>query len=116
MVDAEDLAFQRMEIIQTENPGAMTKHDVEENDDTEWAVVTIADENGGSLSVEIIESDTSWKRSDLIEHYNELAEDMEIAVILPDEAFEEVAARLARDGSPNIDLLTYSDLGLIPRG
>ena len=116
MVDAEDLAFQRMEMIQTENPGAMTKHDIEENEDTEWAVVTIEDESGGNLSIEGIESDTSWKRSDLIDRYNELAEDVEIAVILPDEAFDEVASRLAKEGSPNIELLSYSDLGLIPRG
>lgn len=103
-------------MIQTENPGAMTKHDIEENEDTEWAVVTIEDESGGNLSIEVIESDTSWKRSDLIDRYNELAEDVEIAVILPDEAFDEVASRLAKEGSPNIELLSYSDLGLIPRG
>ena len=78
--------------------------------------MTIADESGDNMSIEVIESDTSWKRSDLIDHYNELAEDVEVAVILPDEAFEEIAMRLAREGSPNIELLSYSDLGLIPRG
>ena len=115
MIDTEDLAFQRIEMIQTENPGAITKHDTEEYEDTEWVVITIADENGSASSIEIIESDTSWKRDDAITHYNELAEDLDLAVILPDEAFEEVAAQLARDGLPNSALLSYSDLGLIPR-
>ena len=115
MVDTEDLAFQRMEMIQIENPGAITKHDIEENDDVEWAVVTIADENGITSSLEIIESDLSWKDDDRINHYNELAEEVALAVILPDEAFEYVASRLARDGLPSISLMSYSDLGLVPR-
>ncbi|WP_019176532.1 hypothetical protein [Methanomassiliicoccus luminyensis] len=115
-MDVEDLTSQRMEMIQMENPDLFTRYDLEEGDEGEWALITVTDEHDRPVVFEIIESEDSWRRPDLVEKYNELAaEASQVLVILPDDIYEEAVALLEKEASRSIDLRSYGDIGLILR-
>lgn len=116
MVDVEDLTSQRMEMIQMENPDLFTRYDLEETEEGEWALITVTDQHDRPVSFEIIESERSWRRPELVDRYNEMASEVsQMLVILPDEHYEEAVDLLEKEASPSIELKSYGDIGLVIR-
>ena len=112
-IDIEEIVEQRLEIIQTETPGAMTKYDVEELGDIEWGVITVTDEEGRALCVEFIESAESLSRPEALDQYNEAAEACgRVLVIVPDRARERAADLLFRGSNPAVELASYGVVGI----
>lgn len=115
-MDVEDLTSQRMEMIQMENPDLFTRYDIEEDDDGEWALITVTDEHDRPVVFEVIESEESWRRPELVEKYNEMAsEASQVLVILPDDIYEEAVDLLEKEASRSVELRSYRDIGLILR-
>ncbi len=115
-MDVEEVTLQRIEMIQTENPDLSTKYDLEEDDRDEWCVITILDDNDRIMGYEFVETSESWKRTDALDQYNEMAkEGHRVAVVVPDKVFEKVADMLDDDGDPNVELFSYADLGVVVR-
>ena len=112
-MDIEEVTLQRIEMIQTENPDLSTKYDLEEDEQDEWCIITILDDNDRVLGYEFVETLESWKRKDALFHYNDMAkEGFRVAVVVPDKVFEKVADMLDNDGDPNVELFSYTDLGV----
>ena len=54
----------------------------------DWGLITEFDMNGQPIRFDFIESDSSWKRPDEIDNYNELADEgYQVMIIVPDDAF-----------------------------
>jgi hypothetical protein len=112
-IDIEDIVERRLEIIQTETPGAITKYDLEEAGDLEWGVITVSDEDGRTQYVEFIESRESLARSDALDQYNEAAQSCgRVLVIVPDRAKDMAADILFRGSNPSIELVSYGVIGI----
>ncbi len=112
-IDIEEIVEQRLEMIQTETPGVITKHDIEEDGDIEWGVITVTDEDGKTLYVEFVESVESLSRPDALEHYNEAAQSCgRVLVIVPDRAHSRAAELLFQESNPSIELASYGVVGI----
>lgn len=109
-----DLVGQRME-------------DMEEDEEVEAeATYFISDSGPWSFMVvradreiigfEFIETENSWRRPEAIEEYNAAANsDLEVLVIVPDEAFVEATEMLYKSGGVGITISSYHAMELISR-
>jgi hypothetical protein len=112
-IDIEEIVEQRLEIIQTETPGAVTKHEIEEDGDAEWGVITVSDEDGRTLCVEFVESTQSLSRPDAVDQYNEAAQSSgRVLVIVPDRAQTKAADLLFQGSNPSVELVSYGVIGI----
>jgi hypothetical protein len=112
-IDIEEIVEQRLEIIQTETPGAITKHEIEEDGDTEWGIITVSDEDGRTLYVEFVESAESLTRPEALDQYNEAAQSCgRVLVVVPDRAQTKAADILFQGSNPSIELVSYGVVGI----
>lgn len=112
-IDIEEIVEQRLEMIQTETPGVVTKHEIEETGDTEWGVITVSDEDGRALYIEFVESAESLTRPDALDQYNEAAGSCgRVLVIVPERAHSKAADILFQGSNPSIELASYGVVGI----
>lgn len=112
-MDIEEIVEQRLEMIQTETPGVITKYDIEEEGDTEWGVITVSDEEGNTLYIEFVESEESLSRPDALDQYNEAAQSCgRVTIIVPDRAQPRAADILFQGSNPSIVLASYGVVGI----
>ena len=112
-LDIEEIVERRLEMIQTETPGVIAKHEIEETGDTEWGVITVSDEDGRVLYIEFVESAESLTRPDALDNYNEAAGSCgRVLVIVPERSHSKAADILFQGSNPSIELASYGVVGI----
>jgi hypothetical protein len=112
-MDIEEIVEERLEMIQTETPGVVTKYDIEDDGEAEYAVISICEEDGDPVCVEFVESFASLDRPDALDQYNEAAAGAgKVLVIVPDSEREKAMDLLLVGSNPAIELISYGVIGL----
>lgn len=112
-LNIEDIVEQRLDMIQTETPGVVTKYEIEDDGENEWGVITISEEDGQTVCIEFIESFDSLSRGEALDQYNEAASSAgRVLVIVPDRLHEEAADLLLAGSNPSIELISYGVIGI----
>ena len=113
-VDLMDLVEQRMEDMgEDDEVEAEATYFISESGP--WSFMAIQ-ADGEVIGFEFIETESSWRRPEAIAEYNAAANsDLEVLVIVPDEAFVEATEMIYRSGGVGITISSYHAMELVPR-
>ena len=113
-VDLMDLVGQRMEDMEEdEEVEAEATYFI--SDSGPWSFMVVR-ADGEIVGFEFLETENSWKRPEAIEEYNAVANsDLEVLVIVPDEAFVEATEMLYQSGGVGITISSYHAMELSSR-
>jgi hypothetical protein len=115
VIDLTDIVRQRLMDIVTQNP-SMTADDIYFEGQTGlWCLVTVSNGNGKAIEYDFIESEDSWKRTDVAMDYFQAAmEPVNVRVIVPDRALADVVELIRDQGAEGVLVSSHSAMGLIP--
>lgn len=109
-----DLVEQRMEDME-EDEGVEAEATYFISDAGPWSFM-IVQADGEVLGFEFIETENSWRRPEAIEEYNAAVDsDLEVLVIVPDEALVEATEMIYRSGGVGITISSYHAMELSSR-
>ncbi|HOL06869.1 MAG TPA: hypothetical protein PKX52_00210 [Methanomassiliicoccaceae archaeon] len=114
-VDLMDLVNQRIEDIDDEDEDLETDAAYFIGEHGPWGFIVITSD-GEPIGFEFIESGDSWRRPEAMDEYNAAASlDLEVLVIVPDEAFAMATEMIYGSGNPSITISNYHAMELTPR-
>ncbi len=111
-VDLINLVEQRMEEME-EGEEVEATYFISDSGPWSFMIVRADDE---VIGFEFIETENSWRRPEAIEEYNAAADsDLEVLVIVPDEAFVEATEMIYQSGGVGITISSYHAMELSSR-
>lgn len=109
MIDLQLVLEQRIKDVLESEKGLVANPDLMDD----WGTITFLDSSGEPVRIEFIETERSWRRSDAVQTYNDLADDgVEVVVIVPEAVLETVDRHLGTYANPDIQLATLDDIGI----
>ncbi len=115
-VDLTDLVDQRMEDMKEDDEGLSAEATFFMSESGPWGFIVVRDEMDELIGFEFVETEGSWRRPEAMLEYNAAADaELEVLVVVPDEAFAEVVGMVYRSGDPSITISDYSAMELITR-
>lgn len=115
-VDLMDLVDQRLEDMSDDDESIVAEERYFMSEFGPWGFIVVMDDEGEIIGFEFIESEESWRRPEAMLEYNAAADaEVEVLVIVPDEAFADVVEMIYRSGDPIITISDYSAMELITR-
>ena len=113
VIDLINIVDQRLADIAKLNPSLRVEEFYFEGETGLWCLITIQGNEGGTIEYEFIESEDSWKRTDVAAEYSEAALE-QVEVVVPDQALADVLMRVRDYDAQGVSVADYSFLGLIP--
>jgi hypothetical protein len=115
VIDLMNIVDQRLADITRQNPSMKVEEFYFEGETGIWCLITILGKDGNVLEHDFIESEESWKRTDVAAEYSQATLDrVKVIVIVPDQALAEVLTMVRDYDARGVSISDYSFLGLIP--
>ena len=115
VIDLMNIVDQRLADITKLNPSMKVEEFYFEAETGLWCLITIQGNEGGTIEYEFIESEDSWKRTDVAAEYAQAAlEQVKVMVIVPDQGLADVLMLVRNYDAEGVSVADYSFLGLIP--
>jgi hypothetical protein len=115
IIDLPNIVRQRLSDINKRNHSMRAEEIYFEGETGLWCLVTITADSGRTVEYDFIESEESWKRTDVAVEYAQAAmEQVKVLVIVPDQALADVLELVRDYGADGVSATDYGAMELVP--
>lgn len=115
VIDLQNIVRQRLMDITSLNPSLVVGETYFDGESGLWCLITISNGNGRAIEYDFIESEVSWKRTDVAVEYAQAAmEQVKVLVIVPDQVLADVLELVRDYGVEGVLVSDHSAMDLVP--
>jgi hypothetical protein len=113
MYDLRNALAIRADNVVKSNPDLAVRYTIYADDRSEWGVLSILNQDDMALGIEFFETEDSWARPGAVQdYYNASDEGYPVAVVIPDNVFDEFRRSTVAQGGYGFSTYLYSDMGI----
>jgi hypothetical protein len=115
VIDLQNIVKQRLMDIARMNPSMTAEETYFDGESGLWCLIAISGSDGRTIEYDFIESEDSWRRTDVAIEYSLAAlEQVKVLVIVPDMALAGVLELVKDYGAEGIFVSDHSAMELVP--